>query len=45
MHHNKGKLHDSTSEILLLCTWELGYKVETTLSVVEGERELVNANY
>jgi hypothetical protein len=24
---------------------ELGYKVETTLSVVEGERELVNVNY
>jgi hypothetical protein len=45
MHHNKGKLHDAAFEILLMWYMRLWYKIETTLSVAEGDKALVNVSY
>jgi hypothetical protein len=45
MHHNNGKLHDAASEILLIWYMRLSYKIETTLSVAEEDKALVNVSY
>jgi hypothetical protein len=45
MHHNKGKLHDAAFEILLTWYMRLSYKIETTLSVAEEDKALVNVSY